>query len=97
MKNTHRQDAASTSQPPANGPIADDMPVNPAQRPTASPRSSCRMAELISARLPGTSNAPPTPCSRRATINAVPPGARPHPSDARVNSTNPRTYTRRRP
>ena len=42
-------------------------------------------------------NAAPTPCATRAAIKAPPVGARPHASEASVNTTIPATNTRRRP
>jgi hypothetical protein len=40
IANTHRHDAASTSQPPTNGPTRLETPDHPAHAPTACPRSS---------------------------------------------------------
>src|SRR5215472_1411030 len=97
MRNTSRHVAASTSQPPRNGPTAVHTPPKPDQAPTARLRSSCAMVDDSTARLEGTSSAPATPCTARARISAVVVGARPHASDARLNPARPRTSTRRRP
>ena len=56
-----RQDTTLTNHPPANGPIAVAMPTNPDQAPIARLRSSETNADSMMARLPGVSNAPPTP------------------------------------
>src|ERR1700687_6040401 len=61
IKNTHRQEACSTSQPPRTGPMAVVIAVNPDHVPIAGPRLFSSNDELISARLPGTSSAAPTP------------------------------------
>jgi hypothetical protein len=55
------------------------------------------MEASIKARLPGINSAPPIPCTSRARIKTLPLGARPQPSDATVNITNPTRNTRRRP
>ncbi len=96
-KKTHRHDAASTSHPPTNGPSALVAPDIPAHSPTACPRSSSRIPALTSARLPGTSAAAATPCTRRATTNHSMVGARPHAIEAIANTISPPTNTALRP
>ena len=49
------------------------------------------------ARLPGTSSAPPTPCSARAAISKPDVGASPHSTEAAVNTAAPATNTVRCP
>jgi hypothetical protein len=51
----------------------------------------------MSARLPGVSSAPPTPCSIRAATRASTFGANPHSTLATANQTVPITKIRRRP
>src|SRR5665213_2046964 len=82
MKNAHLQDACCTSQPPNTGPIAAVMDVKPDQVPIARPLSASEKLTLISAKLPGTSSAPPIPCTPRAITNGHTPGASPHHADA---------------
>ena len=60
-KNTHRQEACSTSQPPSTGPMAVVIAVKPDHVPIAAPRLFSSKDVLIIARLPGTSRAAPTP------------------------------------
>ncbi|OJV86813.1 MAG: hypothetical protein BGO39_13355 [Chloroflexi bacterium 54-19] len=78
IKKTSRQERLSTSHPPRNGPISEVIPLHPAQVPIAFPRSSgsVKVAVRIASE-PGTMNAPPTPCKRRARISQVLPGASP--------------------
>jgi hypothetical protein len=97
MRKISRQEAACTSQPPRNGPIAAVTPPSPDQAPIAGPRSEGRKLASMIARLPGVSRAPPTPWRARAAISASALGARPHSSDAAANQTTPMTKIRRRP
>ena len=97
MRKTRRQETASTSQPPRNGPIEVATPVSPDHAPIAEPWSSERKLAVMSDRLPGTRIAPPTPWRARAAISAPMLGARPHSTDAAVNQTSPITNMRRRP
>ena len=46
---------------------------------------------------PGTSSAPPMPCSTRAATSSPVVGASPHSSEAAANQTTPTRKTRRRP
>src|SRR5262249_42120996 len=52
---------------------------------------------LMIARLPGTSSAPPTPCTALAAISCPTPGARPHQTDAMAKMATPVQKIRRRP
>ena len=97
MKNTSRQDTASISHPPRNGPIAVATPPSPDHAPMAAIRSSSANEACRMARLPGVSSAPPTPCRARAAISTSTFGATPHSSDASANHTTPITNTFRRP
>ena len=67
IRKTARQ-VHSTSHPPKNGPTAPATPPNPDQAPTAAARSGPWNDAEISARLPGVSSAPPTPCNARAAM-----------------------------
>lgn len=96
-RNTHRQPAASTSQPPANGPTAPATPPRPDQAPTARGRSSAANDAWMIASEPGVSRAPPAPCSARARIKVSMFGAMPHSTDATANQTTPTRKMRRRP
>ena len=49
-RNTQRQDACSTSQPPASGPITKAMPVHAVHAPIAAPRASPVNVVAITAR-----------------------------------------------
>ncbi|CAM5711546.1 hypothetical protein SMICM304S_03398 [Streptomyces microflavus] len=96
-RNTHRQPGPSTSHPPTNGPTAAPTPPNPDQSPTARARSSGWKLAWMSARDPGVSSAPPTPCRARAAMRTPAFGAIPQRSEASANHTIPTTNTRRRP
>src|SRR5260370_700696 len=69
IKNTHRQEACSTNQPPRTGPIAVVIAVKPDHVPIACPPLCAPKDELIIARLPATSSAAPTPCMLLAMMN----------------------------
>ena len=97
MKKISRQDTASISHPPRNGPIAVATPPSPDHAPMAAIRSSSANEACRMARLPGVSSAPPTPCRARAAISTSTVGATPHSSDAAANQTMPMTNTFRRP
>ena len=60
-KNSQRQDACATTQPPATGAIADAIDVAADHVPIAAPRDASGYAAVMSARLPGTSSAAPDP------------------------------------
>src|ERR1700746_3215917 len=97
MKNTHRQEPYWVNHPPSTGPIAAVMEVKPDQVPIARPRSISEKFALIRARLPGTSNAPPTPCTPLARINHRISGENPHTVEAIEKSATPTAKTLRRP
>ena len=97
IRKIQRHDADCTSQPPRNGPIAVMIPPSPDHAPIAAARSSgTKLASRI-ARLPGVSNAAPSPCSARAAMSTVVFGATAQSSDAPANHTTPVRNTRRRP
>ena len=97
MKKMARHETESMSHPPTNGPTTTLTPLSPDHRPTARARSSgTKHAEMI-ARLPGTSSAPPIPCSARAAISTSVFGAAPQMTEAAVKEARPNTNTRRRP
>ena len=58
------------SHPPRSGPKAVVIAVKPDQVPIAQPRVASSKQALIIARLPGTSNAAPIPCTQRAKISS---------------------------
>src|SRR5207244_9728649 len=97
MKKAQRHEACSTKKPPSTGPSAVVIEVAPDHVPIACPRLSPLKYVLMIARLPGTSNAPPTPCTARATISCPGLGANPHHTEAAVKSNIPALKTRLRP
>ena len=97
MKNTSRHETAAINHPPTKGPAAAATPLSPDHAPIARGRSCETNDACNSARLPGVSSAPPTPCSPRASTSVLASGARPQSADARPNHTAPMTNTRRRP
>ena len=97
MRKIHRHDAASTSQPPRNGPTAEATPLRPDQAPMARARSCGRKLASRMARLPGVSSAPPTPCTMRAATSRGALGATAHSSEAAANTTMPSWKMRLRP
>jgi hypothetical protein len=91
----HRHDARITIQPPTRGPIEAVTELAEDHRPMAAPRSSSPgLAAAISARLPGTSIAAPTPWTPRATTSALAERARPHAMDAIAKRPVPTRKTR---
>ena len=96
-KNTARQLQCSISQPPKTGPAAAVIALDPDHVPIARPRSASSNVALMIARLPGTRNAAPTPCSARAAMRARVEKAKPQATDARVNSVTPARNMRLRP
>jgi hypothetical protein len=93
----HRQDAASISAPPASGPITVDTPLHAVHVPIARPRSDSGNTATIVASPLGTSIAPATPWSARATIRNVASGAIAQKNDVTPNIAVPSANTRRRP
>ena len=97
MRKIQRHEAASTSHPPRNGPMADATPLSPDQAPMARARSSGRNVASRMARLPGVSSAPPTPCTTRARTRNTAVGATAHSSEPTANTTMPSWKMRLRP
>ena len=97
MKNAERQLTCSISQPPMTGPIAVVIALNPDQVPIARPRPAPSKVALIIARLPGTKNAAPIPCTARPIIRKRGVVAMPHQTDAAVNQITPIRKIRFRP
>ncbi len=91
------QEARSTRAPPSTGPMAAAMPLKPDQVPIAPPRSACGKAALMSARLPGTSKAAPTPCTARARMSWCTVAASAQPIEAAPKSATPIAKMRRLP
>ncbi len=96
-KKTARQLTCSMSQPPRTGPMAVVIAENPDHVPIARPRSVSSNVALMIARLPGTRNAAPIPCSARAVMSARADVATPHRIEAMVKSATPNRNTRLRP
>ena len=67
-----RHEATETSQPPASGPIRNEIPVQAVQVPIAAPRSSPSKVAVIVASAAGVSSAPAIPWSPRPRISVVP-------------------------
>ena len=65
--------------------------------PIAIPSCERGNASVTSAAAFANRNAPPTPCSTRQRMSSVTSPAKPAPSDAAANTTNPPTYARLRP
>src|SRR5436309_9168287 len=97
MKNAARHERWSISQPPNTGPSAAISADAPDHVPMALPRLCSSNDALMIAKLPGTSNAAPTPWIARAAMSWRTLPARPHHTDAVANSATPITNTRRRP
>ena len=79
------------------GPTAAVMPLNADQVPIAAPRSVSGKVALSSARLPGTNNAAPIPCTERAAISWPTVLDSPHSTEAAVKRPTPIMKMRRRP
>ena len=95
-QNTHAH-PNSTSQPPSTGPITRPTAATIVLVPMASPSCSRGNASVTSAPELANTRAPPTPCTTRHTMRAVPESARPAPSEAIVKRAMPATYSRLRP
>ena len=96
-KKIHRQDRPEVSTPPSSGPIATARPVTAPQTPNAVPRSLPRKASASSASDTANMIAPPTPCKARDSCSISVLTAKPHSTDAQVNTARPIRYSRRRP
>ena len=77
--------------------MAAVIPEKPDHVPMARPLLSSSNEALMIASDPGTSNAPPTPCTARATISCSGLLASPHNTEAAANMTTPRVKMRLRP
>ena len=96
-KKIHRQDRPEVSTPPSSGPMATARPVTAPQAPNAMPRSRPRKASASSASDTANMIAPPAPCRARDSCSISVLAAKPHRTDAPVNTTRPARYSRRRP
>src|SRR5215469_9887335 len=92
-KNTQRQVECSISQPPITGPTAAVIAEKPDQVPIACPLVFSGNVAVISARLPGTSRAAPSPCIERAKTKILILLERPHHAEATAKIATPPTYT----
>jgi len=97
MRNTARQETASTRMPPTNGPRIVVAADAPAHTPNARPCSSPEKLAVMIASDPGTSTAPNAPCSTRNAISMMMFGASPHSTDVAPNPTSPMANILRRP
>ncbi len=79
------------------GPMATARPVTAPQAPNEVPRSLPRKASASSASDTANMIAPPTPCKARDSCSISVLTAKPHSTDAPVNTTRPISYSRRRP
>ena len=91
------QSSPSVTTPPTSGPDATPSPATPPQIPTTAPRRSAGKVEVSNVRPSGMTIAAPSPWTARKPISTSRFGARAHAADARLNSTSPPTYVRRRP
>ena len=97
MAKIQRHEAASTSQPPASGPITIAMPDHAVQDPIAPPRSSDGNVEMITASALGVSSAPNTPCSARPATSTSIVGASAQTIETMPKPATPIENTRRSP
>ena len=97
MAKIQRHDAWSTSSPPPSGPITIAMPPHAVHVPIAAPRSSGGKTAVMMASEEGTSSAPATPCSARATTSSSAFGASAHSTDVTPKPASPIENTRLRP
>ena len=97
MAKIQRHEAASTSQPPASGPITIAIPDHAVHDPIAPPRSSGGKAAMITASALGVSSAPNTPCSARPMISTSIVGASAQTSETTPKPPTPIENTRRSP
>ena len=96
-RNTQRQPAFVTSQPPTSGPITNAIPVHAVHDPIAAPRASPLNVAAITASPAGVRTAPSAPCSPRATISVVPSGAAAQRTDVMPKPMIPSRNSRRAP
>ena len=97
-RNTDRHPVSSVSTPPTARPAT--APREPIDPQAAMARFRSRPAGNAATRIAnaaGDTMAAPTPWPTRAATSAAPEGARPHASDAAVNTARPMVKARRRP
>ncbi len=87
----------STSAPPSTGPITSPTAATIVFVPIAIPSCSRGKASVTIAAELANRNEPPMPWRIRHRISCVPLSAKPAPSDATANSTNPPIYAFLRP
>ena len=93
-----RQEAMSTIQPPASGPITAAIPPHAVHVPIAAPRSrSSSNVVVITASEAGVSSALAAPCTARAATSVSMLGASAHRRDATPNAATPSEKMRRSP
>ena len=91
------QEMPLTIAPPTRGPRATASPLIAPQMPSATPRRAVGTAADRTVSVKGSTIAPPTPCSARATSSATIEGAIAAPADAAVKIAIPIASSRRRP
>src|SRR4029078_7337591 len=94
LTKTRRHETASTSQTPARGPIAVEIPDHAAHLPIATPRAFPLYAVSSIARLFGTTRAPEIPCTTLAATRITMLGASAQPSELIANPISPSPNTR---
>ena len=96
-RKTRRQFAAATSSPPSEGPRP--AAAAPTAESSATPCARCAGGNAFrtSATADGTRKAAPSACTTRKAIRAPADGAIAHSSEPTMNSSRPKTKTRRRP
>ncbi len=97
IRKIQRQEASTSSSPPASGPSTPKIAPHAVQLPIAAPRSDCENVFTITASELGTSSAPATPCSARAATSAPIDGASAHASDVMPKPATPIAKIRRSP
>ncbi len=93
-RNAARQPPAETTTPPAATPRTPPPAMVAVNLPTARPRAGSGTWRRMSARLAGTTAAPATPCSSRATIRGRRPGAAAAAAEAEPSRTVPASSSR---
>ena len=88
-KKIHCQPSPSTRTPPASGPTSVATPAVAPQTLIATPRRSAGKILVIVDSVCGVSRAAPMPCTTRAAISISMVSARPHHSEAAVNTASP--------
>jgi len=97
MPNAHRHEKSVVSQPPRSGPTAAMPPIVAPHTAKAMPRSRPTKVALSVDSVDGRIIAPPTPCTTRAAMSALPESASAAQTEARAKITRPSTSMRRRP